>query len=68
MATRLLSDSPPAVPDLDGSLLRFEGSLATDTEALDKETATHFATRLTLYRTPPLTLALSGHGTRRLGG
>jgi hypothetical protein len=38
------------MPDLDGSLLRFESSVATDTDALDKETAAHFAGRLALYR------------------
>src|SRR5262249_1520014 len=50
MATRLVGGSQPAMPDLDGSLLRFESSVAADTETLDKETATHFAARLALYR------------------
>ena len=50
MATRLVRGSQPAMPDLDGSLLRFESSVATDTDALDKETAAHFAGRLALYR------------------
>jgi uncharacterized membrane protein YccC len=50
MATRLVRGSQTAVPDLDSSLLRFESSVATDTDALDKETATHFAARLALYR------------------
>jgi multidrug resistance protein MdtO len=50
MATQLVRGSQTAVPDLDSSLLRFESSVATDTDALDKETATHFAARLALYR------------------
>jgi len=50
MATRLVGGSQPAVPDLDGSLLRLESSIATCTDALDKETAAHFAARLGLYR------------------
>jgi multidrug resistance protein MdtO len=50
MATRLVRGSQTAVPDLDSSLLRFESSVATDTDELDKETATHFAARLALYR------------------
>ena len=50
MATRLVGGSQPAVPDLDGSLLRLESSIATCTDALDKETAAHFAARLALYR------------------
>ena len=39
-----------AVPDLDDSLFCFESSVAADTDGLDKETATHFAARLALYR------------------
>jgi len=50
MATRLVGGSQPAVSDLDGSLLRLESSIATCTDALDKETAAHFAARLALYR------------------
>jgi multidrug resistance protein MdtO len=50
MATRFVRGSKPTVPDLDGSLLRFEGSLATGMDALDKEAAAHFAERLALYR------------------
>jgi multidrug resistance protein MdtO len=49
MATRLVRDSQPAMPDLDRSLLRFENSVV-DTGALDEETASHFAARLALYR------------------
>jgi hypothetical protein len=51
MATRLVRGAQPAMPDLDGSLLRFEASVATDTDALDKETAANFSARLALYRT-----------------
>jgi len=50
MATRLVGGSQPAMPDLDDSLLRFESSVATDRGGVDKETATHFAARLALYR------------------
>jgi hypothetical protein len=50
MATRLIGGSQPAVSDLDGSLVRFERSVATGTDALDKEDAIHFAARLALYR------------------
>jgi hypothetical protein len=49
-ATRLIGGSQLAEPDLDGSLDRFEHSM-TSTDALDKETAFHFAGRLALYRT-----------------
>jgi multidrug resistance protein MdtO len=49
-ATRLVRGSHTAVPDLDDSLLCFESSVAADTDGLDKETATHFAARLALYR------------------
>jgi len=49
MATQLVGGSRPAVPDLDGSLDRFERSM-TGTDALDKETAANFAGRLDLYR------------------
>jgi multidrug resistance protein MdtO len=49
MATQLVGRSRPAVPDLDGSLDRFERSM-TGTDALDKETAANFAGRLDLYR------------------
>jgi hypothetical protein len=50
MATRLVPGPQPTVPDLDGSLDRFEHSM-TGTDALDKETSSHFAGRLALYRT-----------------
>src|SRR5215467_11950527 len=56
MATRLVGGSQPAVPDLDGSLLRLESSIATNTGTLDKETAAHFAARLALYRALVATL------------
>src|SRR5262247_1700015 len=49
MATRLVRGSQPAVPDLGGSLDRFERSM-TGTDALDKETAANFSGRLDLYR------------------
>jgi hypothetical protein len=49
MATRLVHGTQPPVPDLDGSLDRFEDSM-TGTDALDKETAANFAGRLDLYR------------------
>jgi hypothetical protein len=49
MATRLVHGTQPPVPDLDGSLDRFE-RVMTGTDALDKETAANFAGRLDLYR------------------
>src|SRR5262249_60004553 len=49
MATRLVRGSQPPMPDLGGSLGRFERSM-TGTDALDKETAANFAGRLDLYR------------------
>jgi multidrug resistance protein MdtO len=49
MATQLVGGSRPAVPDLDGSLDRFERSM-TGTDALDSEAAGHLAARLGLYR------------------
>jgi hypothetical protein len=49
MATRLVRGSQPAMPDLGGSLDRFERSM-TGTDALDKENAANFAGRLDLYR------------------
>src|SRR5262245_39462152 len=52
MATRLVGGSQPAVPDLDGSLLRLENSVANCTDAVDKETAADFSARLALYRAP----------------
>src|SRR5262245_44924702 len=50
VATRLVRGAQPAVPDLDGSLDRFERSM-TGAAALDKETAANFSARLALYRT-----------------
>jgi multidrug resistance protein MdtO len=50
-ATQLIGGSQPAVPDLDGSLDRFERSVVTGTDALDWEVAPrHLAARLGLYR------------------
>jgi hypothetical protein len=51
IATQLIGGSQPAVPDLDGSLDRFERSVVTGTHALDWEvTPSHLAARLGLYR------------------
>jgi multidrug resistance protein MdtO len=51
IATQLIGGSQPAVPDLDGSLDRFERSVVTGTDALDWQvTPSHLAARLGLYR------------------
>jgi multidrug resistance protein MdtO len=51
IATQFIGGSQPAVPNLDGSLDRFERSVVTGTDALDSEAAAHLAERLALYRT-----------------
>jgi multidrug resistance protein MdtO len=50
LAKRAAGDSEPAVPELDGALNAFEHSM-TSADALDRETAAHFAGQLALYRT-----------------
>ena len=50
LATRAAGGSEPAVPELDDALNAFEHSM-TGADALDRETAAHFAGRLALYRT-----------------
>jgi hypothetical protein len=46
---RAAGGSAPAAPELEDALNAFERSM-TDTDALDKEAADHFAGRLALYR------------------
>ena len=51
IGTQLIDGSQPAVPDLDGSLDRFERSVVTGRDAVDWEvTPRHLAARLDLYR------------------
>jgi multidrug resistance protein MdtO len=49
LATRAAGGSESPIPALNNALNVFESS-TTDTDALDKETAAHFAGRLTIYR------------------